>query len=396
MLWETFKMSWDNIRAAKMRSLLTMLGVIIGVFAVISLVTIAQGTKVFMSDTISGFGMGPTYLELHAGKKGEMFGFVAEKLTYQDARAIADQAKLVESVDPRIVQSGEFTYRKNSYKAPMIMGVTPALIEMMTWRVDAGKFFTDVDVEMRRRVVVLGPKVARKLFGSFSSIGEKVKLNGFNFLVVGLMEQKGLVFGFDYDQMAIIPVTAASDVFKIEKLAEIGAVAVSEKDVPAAVAEIRSILMKRHGKEDFRIDTMEESMAMMDTIMNALTGIIVGIAAISLLVGGIGIMNIMLVSVTERTREIGIRKAIGAKRADITLQFVVEAAIISLVGGLIGIILGVGLPQLIMLAIGLPPTIPFWAIFLAVTVSITVGIVSGVYPAVRAGRLDPVEALRYE
>jgi putative ABC transport system permease protein len=253
-----------------------------------------------------------------------------------------------------------------------------------------------VDEDMRRKVVVLGKKVAKALFGNFSSLGEKVRLNGSNFLVIGVMAEKGSMMGFDMDRMAVIPVTTASDVFKIDRLIEIGIVAKSEDLVPTAVSEINEILLERHGRVDFRVDTMEESMAMLDTIMGALTGIVTGIAAISLLVGGIGIMNIMLVAVTERIREIGVRKAVGAKKRDILVQFLIEAVIISLMGGMIGIICGVGVSSLAMYLIGLPLLISYQTILLATIVSIFVGIVSGVYPAMRAAKLDPVEALRYE
>jgi putative ABC transport system permease protein len=202
--------------------------------------------------------------------------------------------------------------------------------------------------------------------------------------------------GFNMDEYVAIPVTTAEDVFDTDRLAEIGVVARSIELVPQAVAEIKEVMAERHGSEDIRVDTMENSMAMMDTIMNALTAIVTGIAAISLLVGGIGIMNIMLVAVNERTREIGIRKAVGAKKRDIVVQFLTEAVIISLIGGIMGIISGVGIASLLMLVIGMPLTVSFWAILLATFVAVFVGVVSGVYPAMRAAALDPVEALRYE
>jgi putative ABC transport system permease protein len=249
---------------------------------------------------------------------------------------------------------------------------------------------------MHRKVVILGKKPVRKLFGDFSPLGEKVRLDGSNFVVIGVLEEKGSIFGFDMDQYVMLPVTAASDLFKLEKLMEIGVVARSEKMVPQAVAEVHDVLLKRHGREDFRIDTMEESMAMLDTVMNALTGIVTGIAAISLLVGGIGIANIMLVAVTERTREIGIRKAVGAKNRDILVQFLTEAVVISLMGGVIGIAAGIGISAVAMYFIGLPLIITSWSVFLATLVSVLVGLISGVYPAMRAAKFDPVEALRYE
>lgn len=381
---------------AKMRSFLTMLGVIIGIFAVISLVNIGEGMKGFMYEQIMGFGTGPTYMEIHSGKRGQLMATPFSKITYQDARAIAEECPAVESVDPRVIRPAEFTYRSKTYSVPMLSGSTQALVEMMNWGVDEGRFISEVDVEMRRKVCVLGKRIAKSLFGEFSPIGEKVKVNGSNFVVIGVLQEKGAIMGFDLDEYSVIPVTTAMDLFKLKKLIEIGVVAKSEKLVPQAVSEIHAVLLKRHGREDFRIDTMEESMAMLDTVMNTLTGIVTGIAAISLFVGGIGIMNIMLVAVTERIREIGIRKAVGAKGRDILVQFLIEAVIISLIGGILGIIAGIGISSTAMYFIGLPLIITPWSIFMATFVSILVGVVSGVYPAMRAARLDPVEALRYE
>jgi putative ABC transport system permease protein len=397
-IFEAMVMAIRDIMRARMRSFLTMLGVIIGIFAVISLVTLGEGLKGFMHEQISTFGSGPTYMEVHAGKSEAEMGaaMASSPITYQDAKAIAEQSTTIEFVDPRIVRPADFSYRKKTYSVPMVMGATENMMEQMNWPVAEGRFISDVDEDMRRKVVVLGKKVAKYLFGNFSSLGEKVRLNGANFIAIGVLAEKGSMMGFDMDRVAVIPVTTASDVFEIDRLIEIGVVAKSEDLVPAAVSEINEILLERHGREDFRVDTMEESMAMLDTVMGALTGIVAGIAAISLLVGGIGIANIMLVAVTERIREIGVRKAVGAKKRDILMQFLIEAVVISLFGGAIGIIAGVGVSSLAMYAIGLPLIVSYQTILIATLVSIFVGIVSGVYPAMRAAQLDPVEALRYE
>ncbi|NQT28987.1 MAG: ABC transporter permease [Candidatus Saganbacteria bacterium] len=392
----TIKMSFRNIMAARMRSFLTMLGVIIGIFSVISLVNLGLGLKAYMYNEVMGFGTGATYLEIHAGKEGQIATMGSAKITYQDAKAISKNCPSVTNVDPRIVQSAKITYGDKTFSAPFIMGVTPAFVDTISWQVGPGRFLSDADVDMRKKVCVLGQDVAKNLFGEFSAIGEKVKIKGNNFVVIGVMAEKGGVLGFNYDEFAIIPTTTAEDVFKVEKLGEIGAVAKSAELVPQAIMEISEVLEKRHGRRDFRIDTQENSLAMLDSIMTMLTALVAGIAAISLLVGGIGIANIMLVSVTERTREIGIRKAVGAKAYDIMVQFLAEALIIGLIGGIIGIFLGVFLSSAIMLLIGLPPSISFGTIFLATFVSIIVGVISGVYPAWRAASLDPVEALRYE
>ena len=394
--WEAITMAWKDIMRAKMRSFLTMLGVIIGIFSVISLVTLGEGMKGFMYEQIDKFGTGPTYMEVHGGKEGQLAGMATVKITYADAKAIEEKCPSCELVDPRNVQSGKISYLDKSYTSPMISGSSPALMEQMNWGVSQGRFLSNVDVDSRKKVVVLGKDLARKLFGGFPAVGEKVRINGTKFLVIGLLKEKGSIMGFNMDEYVVIPVTTAEDVFETDRLAEIGVVARSIELVPQAVAEIKEVLTERHGSEDFRVDTMENSMAMMDTIMNALTAIVTGIAAISLLVGGIGIMNIMLVAVNERVREIGVRKAIGAKKRDILVQFLTESVIISLLGGVIGIMAGVGVASLIMLVIGMPLLVSVWAILLATFVAVFVGVVSGVYPAMRAAALDPVEALRYE
>lgn len=394
--WEAITMAWKDIMRAKMRSFLTMLGVIIGIFAVISLVTLGEGMKGFMYEQIGKLGTGTTYMEVHGGKEGQLAAMATVKITYADAKAIKEKCPSCELVDPRNIQSGKISYQKKSVSVPFISGTTPAIMDQMNWGVGEGRFMSDVDVDGRKKVVVLGKDIAKKLFGSFPAVGEKVRIKGAQFLVIGILREKGSMMGFNMDEYVIIPVTTAEDVFETDRLAEIGITAWSEELVPQAEAEITEVLMERHGSRDFRIDTMEESMAIMDLILNALTGIVTAIAAISLLVGGIGIMNIMLVAVNERVREIGVRKAIGAKKRDIMIQFLTESVIISLMGGAIGIISGVGVASLLIVAIGMPLIVSVWAILLATFVSIFVGVASGVYPAMRAAALDPVVALRYE
>ena len=394
--WEAITMAWKDIMRAKMRSFLTMLGVIIGIFAVISLVTLGEGMKGFMFEQIDKFGMGPTYMEVHPGKEGQLAAMATVKMTYADAKAIEEKCPSCELVDPRNIQSGKISYLDKSYTSPMISGSTPALMEQMNWGVSEGRYISQIDVDGRKKVVVIGQDLARKLFGSYPAVGERVRINGTKFLVIGLFKKKGSILGFNMDEYVAIPVTTAEDVFETDRLAEIGVVARSIELVPQVVAEIKEVMAERHGGEDIRVDTMENSMAMMDTIMNALTAIVTGIAAISLLVGGIGIMNIMLVAVNERIREIGVRKAIGAKKHDILIQFLTESVIISLMGGFFGIVSGVGIASLTMVVIGMPLVVSVWAVLLATFVSIFVGVVSGVYPAMRAAALDPVEALRYE
>jgi putative ABC transport system permease protein len=325
-----------------------------------------------------------------------MSGFFGAELTFSDAKAIAEQIPTATKVDPRVIRTADLAFGKKTFSCPMIMGITDKFIETMNWPIRRGRFISAADVAARKKVCCLGKKTARELFGEINPVGEKVKMDGGTFLVVGEMGERGTLFTFDYDEIAMIPITAAEDLFHLSRLMEIGLVASDEKDIAKTVADITKLLIKRHGREDFRIDTQAESLAMLDSIMNMLTAVVAAIAAISLIVGGIGIMNIMLVSVAERTREIGLRKAVGARSIDIVMQFLVEAVIISLTGGALGLLLGIGSSFVFLSLVGLPLRLSYAAILAAVLVAVGVGVFSGVYPAYRAGKLDPIEALRYE
>jgi putative ABC transport system permease protein len=392
---ESFYLAIETLMSNKMRSFLTMLGVVIGVFAVITLVAIGEGAKTYVYEQISKFGTGSRYMELHPGKDHGP-SMMTEKLTYRDTEAIEKYCPSVAAVDPRTMGSFELKYGKNKMTIQFGMGVSYRYPEMFTHGVVMGRFYTKSEQESRKKVAVIGQKVVEKLFSGFNPIGEKLKINGKTFLVVGVFEKKGYTMGFDYDEIVAIPVTTAQKLLDTNRIMEVGISTKTDDLLYRAKEEVRQLLIKRHKKEDFRLDTMEESLSMINNILSFLTLAIGGIASISLLVGGIGIMNIMLVSVNERIREIGIRKSVGATRRDIFVQFLIESVVISMVGGTAGIILGVGASMAIMKALGITPTISLWSANLAYFVSILVGVVSGVYPATRAATLDPVEALRYE
>jgi putative ABC transport system permease protein len=392
---ESFYLAIETLMSNKMRSFLTMLGVVIGVFAVITLVAIGEGAKSYVYEQVSKFGTGSRYMELHPGKD-QGPSMMTEKLTYRDTEAIEKYCPSVAAVDPRTMGGFDLKYGKKKMTIQFGMGVSYTYPEMFTHGVVMGRFYTKSEQESRKKVAVIGQKVVDKLFSGFNPIGEKMKINGKSFLVIGVFEKKGMTMGFDYDEIVAIPVTTAQKLLDTNRIMEVGIVAKSDDVVYKAKEEVRQLLIKRHKKEDFRLDTMEESLSMINNILGFLTLAIGGIASISLFVGGIGIMNIMLVSVNERIREIGIRKSVGATRRDIFIQFLIESVVISMVGGTVGIILGVAMSMVIMKALGITPVISLWSANLAYFVSIFVGVVSGVYPATRAAQLDPVEALRYE
>jgi len=392
---ESFYLAIETLMSNKMRSFLTMLGVVIGVFAVITLVAIGEGAKSYVYNAVSSFGMGSNYMELHPGKEHGP-SMLTEKLTYRDTEAIERDCPSVAAVDPRTMGSMDLKYGKNKETIELGMGVSYNYPKVLRHEVVQGRFYTKSEQDGRKKVAVIGQKVVEKLFSGFNPIGEKMKINGKSFVVVGVFEKKGLMMGFDYDDIVAIPITTAQKLLDTNRIMEVGISAKSADLINKAKEEIRQLLIKRHKKEDFRLDTTEEQLSLVNNILGFLTLAIGGIASISLLVGGIGIMNIMLVSVNERIREIGIRKSVGATRRDIFVQFLIESVVISMVGGTVGIILGVGTSMAIMQALGITPVVSLWSASLAYFVSIFVGVVSGVYPATRAAALDPVEALRYE
>ncbi len=394
-LVEFFGQAVETLWGNKVRSFLTMLGVVIGVFAVITLVAIGEGAKQYIHDTVSSFGTGSTYMEARPGKDTGPMSFT-EKLTYQDAEAIEKECPDIASVDPRIFGTGEIRYGKTKMTLPIIMCVSYKYPEVLSHKVVIGRFFNRSEETTKRKVCVIGQKIMTELLAGLNPIGERVKINSKTYTVIGVFENKGSFFGFDYNKIVIIPITAGQQLFDTKRVMEVGLAAKSDAVVYKAKEEVKQLLLKRHKKEDFRIDTQEESLSMVNNILGFLTLVIGGIASISLLVGGIGIMNIMLVSVNERIREIGIRKSVGATRRDIFLQFLVESVVISMMGGTVGIILGIGVSLGMMKMIGITPVVSLWSAALAYFVSILVGVVSGVYPATRAAQLDPVEALRYE
>ncbi len=400
-LIETFRVALEAILSNKVRSGLTMLGVIIGVLAVILLVSIGEGARVYITKELTGIGT--NLLVITPGKTTTSGGFhppsagTVRKLTYDDARSLKRRAWLLSDAVPIVLGSGRVKY-ENRARDTMIIGTTPEFERVRNLFVEVGSFVTQSDVDAKQKTVVLGRRVKDELFGAESALGKIVTLSDARYRVVGVMKKKGVSLGWDVDDVVFIPVTSGQELFDTDALFEIIASTPRAEDTEKAIAQIKEILIKRHAhKEDFTIMTQGAMIETMNTILRVLTAVLGGIAGISLLVGGIGIMNIMLVSVRERIREIGIRKALGARNKDILWQFIIEAMTLSVVGGMIGIFLGVCIALMIPVFVPvLPTSVSIWSIVLAVTFSVAVGIFFGVYPARKAALQDPIQALRYE
>jgi len=398
---ETFRVALEAILSNKVRSGLTMLGVIIGVLAVILLVSIGEGARVYITKELTG--LGTNLLIITPGKTTTSGGFhppsagTVRKLSYDDAQALRRRAWLLTDAVPIVLGTGRIKFR-NIGRDTLVIGTSPEFQRVRNLFIGTGSFVTQGDVDSKSKVVVLGTKVKEELFGDQNALGQVVTLSEARYRVVGVMQKKGTSLGWDIDDVVFIPVTSGQELFDTDGLFEILASTPRAEDVHRAIAQIKDILIRRHAhKEDFTIQTQGAMLSTMDTILGVLTAVLGGIAGISLLVGGIGIMNIMLVSVRERTREIGIRKAIGARNSDIMAQFLIEAITLSGVGGVIGILLGVGIALLIPMFITvLPTSVSFWSIAMAFSFSMAVGVFFGVYPARKASLQDPITALRYE
>ncbi len=406
-LWQSFLEALESLAANKMRAALTILGIVIGVAAVIAMVSVGRGAQNTITDSIQGIGTNLLFV-IRGGSEDVRN---PKPITLGDAEAIADpfQAPSVGAVAPALQGSAEITFGGES-TTTSIIGVTPEYEYVRNYTVTEGEFINQEHILGQASVVLLGPEVAKTLFGRTEGlVGETVRIEGQPFRVIGVLEAKGGSGFSNVDDQAFVPFSTAqirlirrSTRDRVDMLI---VSAVDARSVPAASEEIAQILRTRHrteiGADDFTILTQEDFLDVAGTITNVLTIFLGGIAAISLLVGGIGIMNIMLVSVTERTREIGLRKAVGAHKSDIMIQFLTESSVLSLIGGLIGIALGWAIAAVvgqIANANNAPinPTIGLDIVLIATIFSTAVGLFFGLYPANRAANLEPVEALRYE
>ncbi len=389
----------------KMRCFLTMLGVIIGVGAVIAMLAIGEGSKRSIQNQISE--MGSNMIMIMPG--GEQRGGVRQSsddmqtLKPADYEAIVDQATTVAYITPSVSSSGQWVNGNNNYPS-QAQGVNTQFLDIRQRKVAQGEMFTEADVKTAAKVCVLGKTLVDNLFPDGTDpIGKVVRFGSIPLTVVGVLDEKGYnTMGMDQDDLALVPYTTVMKrMLSIDYLQGIQASAVDEENTEATIAEITDILRTSHklkdGQDDnFTIRSMKELSEMISSTSTMLTMLLAAVAGISLLVGGIGIMNIMIVSVTERTREIGLRMSIGATGRDIMTQFLIESIMISVTGGILGIILGASATWLISILAGWPVMINPASVVLSFVVCTVIGIVFGFYPAAKASRLDPIEAIRYE
>ncbi|WP_429676856.1 ABC transporter permease [Bacillus mexicanus] len=384
-----FKMAFKNLAAHKLRSFLTMLGIIIGISSVITLISIAQNSTKAITDQVKELGSNLITVSINGRGNTTSIDY-REALEWEKKPGIG-------KVSP--VLSGEVEAKFNSHKENMsIEGITPNYEKVQNFRIKTGRYVLPLDVRTRQKVVLLGTEAAKTLFKNENPIGEVVKINGMPFTVVGLLENKSDSLMGSYNEKILMPISTAEKLLLTSGVKTISVQADSSENVKLAMASIKRVLNDKfnNDKDSYSILNQQELLETMNIVTQTMSFLLAGISGISLLVGGIGIMNIMLVSVTERTREIGIRKAIGAKRKDILILFLIESVFLTTIGGIIGIILGVagsyGLSSLMEIESYVSPTV----IVSAFLFSMFIGVVFGIFPANRAAKLRPIDALRVD
>ena len=403
-LWRTIEMAFKALTRNKLRSCLTMLGIVIGVAVVVAMVAIGEGAKHSVQEIIQGLGTNVVMLMPGSSGRGGVHGGFGSKstLTAEDVEAILEECPSIMAASP-VVQTRAQVVSGNKNWNTSIYGVTGDFLIVRNWALSQGTSFGQSDIRRRAKVCMLGKTVAEELFGNDDSYGRSLRINNIPFRIIGVLHPKGgSSWGRDQDDSILIPYTTVqSRLMGIDHLHYAFMSAVSDTAIDRAVEEVTDLLRRRHRirddeEDDFMTRTQLEIKERAQAQVGVLSTTFAIVALVSLVVGGIGVMNIMFVSVTERTREIGIRMAVGAKARHILVQFLTEAIVLCLVGGGFGIVGGVGISRLVSQAMEWPSVISISSMFLAVAVSGAIGIFFGFYPARRASRLDPIEALRYE
>ncbi len=401
LLWTILKVAIRSLLANKLRSFLAMLGIIIGVGAVISMLALGAGAQKQVMDRVTAMGTNLLIIRPGSTSRGGVRSGSRENLKIEDAEAILNEVENVVAVAPVVMGRSQLKYlNKNS--STSITGSSSVYLEMRAFEVEKGRGFTSVEESRNARVAVLGATTVETLFGDQDPIGETIKVRGSNFRVIGVLKAKGDQGWFNPDDMVVMPYsTAMKQVVGQSYLSEIDVKVSDTASLTTVQEKITELLRKRHrirseAEDDFNIRNQAEFVEMATDVTRTFTILLGGIASISLIVGGIGIMNIMLVTVTERTREIGVRKAIGARDRDILRQFLLESILVSALGGMLGVSAGIGTAELVSKFTQFGTVVELYSVILALAVSASVGVFFGYYPARRAAKLDPIEALRYE
>lgn len=409
---EGMGMAWDSLKANKMRSFLTILGVLIGVAAVIGMVSIIQGLNKSMATQIESLGSNTIYVtrEEIGIRLGRTPAEIRKRkpITFDDAMAVKELCPSVGAVSPENLGPGRKVakYKKNELTRFQLIGVMPSYEEVNNNYIKEGRFITSIDVHYKTKVCVLGEDIVEGLFPHVDPIGKDITLGGRNFspkrfVVIGMMEKRPSILGGSMNNFILLPYDTYKTLYPEEKELLLVAKPISPELMEKAIDEITEVMRRRRGvpsdkPNDFAVSTQDDLMNVYHQITSAIYLVMVVISSIALLVGGVGVMNIMLVSVTERTREIGIRKAIGARRKDVLWQFLIEAMTLSGSGGVLGIVFGLGLSKFISMVSPLPATVPFLWVIIGFSVAVSVGLIFGIYPAYRAAKVDPIVSLRYE